>query len=79
MKTSDLEAVLACHQALDIPLQHSVAFVYRVMGLNLTATAERAGYSRNTFYKALAGDRTPSARLREAVREDLGIDVWAER
>lgn len=79
MKTSDLEAVLACHQALDIPLQHSVAFVYRVLGLSLSATAERAGYSRNALYKALSGKRTPSVELRKAVREDVGIDVWAER
>lgn len=79
MKTSDIENILACHRRYGIPLQHSVAFLYRVLGQSLSATAERAGYTRGYLYMALAGERNPPDRLRQAVREDIGLDVWGDK
>ena len=76
VKTSDIENILACHRRHGIPLQHSVAFLYRVLGQSLSATAERAGYTRGYLYMALAGERNPPDRLRQAVHEDLGVNVW---
>jgi len=68
--------ILTCHQRHNIPLQHSVAFFYRVLGISLTATAKRAGYTRGYLYMALSGERNPPAPLRQAVHDDLGINVW---
>jgi len=36
-----------------------------------------AGCSRQLLYFALRGERTPSAALRGAMLEVLGIDPWA--
>ena len=78
MNTTGIRAILDCHQRLNVPLQHSVAFLYRVLGLSLSATAERAGYTRGYLYMALAGERNPPNRLRHAIQDDLGVDVWED-
>ncbi len=78
MNTIAIRTILDCHQRLDVPLQQSVAFLYRVLGQSMSDTATRAGYTRNYLYKALAGERNPPCRLRQAVREDLGVDVWGD-
>ncbi|MCF6256201.1 MAG: helix-turn-helix transcriptional regulator [Gammaproteobacteria bacterium] len=77
MNTSDIKMILTCHQRHDIPLQHSVALFYRVLGLSLSAAAKRAGYTRGYLYMALSGERKASVPLRQAVCDDLGVDVWS--
>jgi hypothetical protein len=59
-----------------IPLQHTVALLFRTRRLALGAFARQAGSQRTTLYQALAGERPPSPGMRTAMTELLGVDPW---
>lgn len=76
MHIVDPRELLAAHCALGVPLQHSVALLSRLRGVSLAHVARRAGCHRNGLYQALVGQVQPSARLRQALLAELGVDPW---
>jgi transcriptional regulator with XRE-family HTH domain len=76
MNTSQTARLLQVHAECGVPLQHSVALLFKTKGLSLNAFAKRAGYQRTYLYKALSGSLSPSPGLREAMVEALGVDPW---
>ncbi|MGR9053827.1 MAG: hypothetical protein ACU84J_14370, partial [Gammaproteobacteria bacterium] len=68
--------ILQLHKDCGIPLQHSVAMLFRVLGVSLSDTAAEAGYQRTYLYKALSGELEPSTALRHCVESVLGVDPW---
>lgn len=77
MNSDQTEKILCLHRDCGIALQHSVALLFRVQGMSLSAVAKAAGYQRTYLYKALAGELEPSPRLRRALEDALGVDPWA--
>ena len=69
--------LLQVHRECGIPLQHSIALLAKTNRLKLQEIARKAGCQRTGLYKALAGEFEASARLREALAAELGIDPWS--
>lgn len=70
---TEIMSVLRKHQ---VPLQPSVAMLCKIQGVKLHWVAERCGLHRNSLYKALAGEVSPSPVLVQSVKEVLGINPW---
>ncbi|MCI0667557.1 MAG: hypothetical protein L0Y43_05840 [Methylococcaceae bacterium] len=77
MNSRQVERILRLHTECGIPLQHSVAMLFRVKGVSLGTAAKQAGYQRTYLYKTLSGELAPSPRLRETMESMLGVDPWA--
>ena len=77
MNSRQVEKILGLHRECGIPLQHTVAMLFRVLGVSLGKAAQQAGYQRTYLYKALAGELAPSPQLRETMESLLGVDPWA--
>ena len=77
MNSRQVRRILRLHMECGIPLQHSVAMLFRVKGASLGTAAKQAGYQRTYLYKALSGELSPSPRLRETMESMLGVDPWA--
>ncbi len=76
MNTEQTNRLLQIHAEMEIPLQHTVALLFKTKGLTLNSFAKQAGYQRTYLYKALAGSLAPSIELRKAMVDALGIDPW---
>mgnify|MGYP005840711047 CR=1 FL=1 len=72
----ELLTVAASHQ---VPLQHTVALICKCRGEKIGDLASRCGFHRNSLYKALSGEVTPSAELVAGVTGELGVNPWEYR
>ena len=71
-----VKEILDLHRRHGIRLEHSVVFLLRAMGCDVTEVAREAGYARSLLYKALSGERSAPRALRQAVRGKIGVDPW---
>lgn len=76
MTCAQTRRLLEVHRECGIPLQHSVALIFRARRLSLGRIAVDAGYQRTCLYKALAGEFLPPAPLRAAIQSSIGVDPW---
>ena len=76
MNIEQAARLLQVHAECGVPLQHSVALLFKTKRLSLGGFAKRAGYQRTYLYKALSGSLPPSPELRAAMAEALGVDPW---
>jgi len=76
MNTEQTLRLLQVHSECGVPLQHSVALLFKCKGLSLDGFSRQAGYQRTYLYKALAGSLSPSPGLRAAMAGVLGVDPW---
>lgn len=68
--------ILELHRRHGIRLGHSIVFLFRSVGCDVTEVAREAGYTRSSLYKALSGERSAPEPLRKVVREKIGVDPW---
>jgi hypothetical protein len=73
-----VKEILALHQRYGIRLEHSVVFLLRTKGYDVTEVMREAGYTRSLLYKALSGERSAPPPLRQVLRQKLGVDPWEE-
>lgn len=71
-----VKEILDLHGRCGIRLEHSVVFLLRTLGHDVTAVAREAGCARSLLYKALSGERSAPEELRRVVRQKIGVDPW---
>lgn len=73
---SKLSGMLSLHQEMGIPLQLSIGFACKFMGINLGDLTEAQGRNRNYLRDTLKGLYKPDQAFRDAVTQSLGVDPW---
>lgn len=77
MNKAAIEAYLKLGKRHGVPLQHTLTLICHARRDRLSELTRRCGVHRNTLYKALAGETTPSEYLIKKISQELeGLNPW---